>query len=96
MEAALIPDELKNICYVSAGTINEFEKIICKTDPDNTLIVYATHVLYQFPSETLNKFYDMLDHVALQRDLYFLSVEGYQIVKRKIQYFGNSRGIDTL
>lgn len=52
-------------------------------DPAETLIIYATHVLYQFPDELLHAFYRLLDTIGRQRDCYFLSAEATKAVQLK-------------
>jgi hypothetical protein len=80
MEEALKLEELNNIIFIEAKTIEDFEKEILKVAKTQNLIIYATHVLYQFSEEHKEAFYAMLERVGLQRDFYFLSVEGIKIL----------------
>lgn len=80
IEEALKLDELKNIKFIKADTVLDFEREILKADRNQNLIVYATHVLYQFTQDQKDDFYAMLERVAQLRDFYFLSVEGIQIL----------------
>jgi hypothetical protein len=70
-----LPD-LQNIRFIQAESIADFEKIILKVDQTQNLIIYATHVLYQFAKAELNELYSMLEKTGEKRDFYFLSVEG--------------------
>jgi hypothetical protein len=80
IEEALKLEELKNIKFIKAQTIIDFETAILKVDKTQNLIIYATHVLYQFSEEQKEAFYTMLEKVAQLRDFYFLSVEGIKIL----------------
>jgi hypothetical protein len=83
IEEALKLDELKNINFIEAKAITDFEKEILNADKTQTLIVYATHVLYQFSDRDKNEFYAMLERVGQKTDFYFLSVEGIKILLEK-------------
>jgi hypothetical protein len=80
IEEALKLNELKNIDFIQAKTSIDFEKEILKVDKTQTLIIYATHVLYQFSQEQKEEFYSMLERVGQKRDFYFLSVEGIEML----------------
>jgi hypothetical protein len=76
IDEALKLDELKNIKFIKGETISDFEKEILKIDRSQNLIIYATHVLYQFTQDRKDAFYAMLERIGQIRDFYFLSVEG--------------------
>ena len=76
-------EELKNINYVKTNAIEDIENVILKTDFNQNLIIYATHVLYQFSNELKDEFYAMLDFIGSKRDYYFLSVEGIKLLKER-------------
>jgi hypothetical protein len=76
MEEALQLNELKKINYVQASSIRDFENQILEMDQVQNLIIYATHVLYQFPEVEKDNFCEMLERIGKKRDYYFLSVEG--------------------
>lgn len=82
MGEALKLEELKNIQFVKAKFISDFEKEILKVNKDENLIVYSTHVLYQFSEDQKDAFHLMLDRIGSHRDFYFLSVEGVEILKQ--------------
>jgi len=76
MEAALKEAESSGIELVQANTIREFKNVIENVQEKQNLIIFATHVLYQFSNEQRQEFYLMLDEIGKVRDFYFLSVEG--------------------
>lgn len=78
-------DELKKIKFIQADTVSDFEKVILKTDKTQNLIIYATHVLYQFNQNQKDEFYSMLERVGQLRDFYFLSVESIKPLLKKYQ-----------
>ena len=81
-EALQIP-ELSQIELTRSSTIADFKNLIEAVDPGDTLIVYATHVLYQFTDELLHAFYNLLDAIGQTRDFYFLSAEATDAVRLK-------------
>ena len=83
IDEALKLEELKNINFVQCNTIQGFENVISKIDEDQNLIIYATHVLYQFPHEQKNEFYNMLDRIGIEKDYHFLSVEGTKVQQER-------------
>lgn len=83
IDEALKLNELKNIYFIKAETVLDFEREILKADITQTLIIYATHVLYQFSQDQKEEFYAMLERVAQLRDFYFLSAEGIKILLEK-------------
>jgi len=83
IDEALKLDELKIIKFIQAETVSDFEKVILKTDKTQNLIIYATHVLYQFTQNQKDEFYSMLERVGQIRDFYFLSVESIKSLLEK-------------
>jgi hypothetical protein len=83
MDEALKLHELKNIKFIQADTVLDFEREILQADRQHTLIVYATHVLYQFTQTQKDEFYAMLEKIGQIRDFYFLSVEGIKSLLEK-------------
>lgn len=83
MDEALKLNELKNIRFIEADTVSDFEREIRKADQSQTLIIYATHVLYQFTQAQKDEFYSMLGKIGQNRDFYFLSVEGIKSLLEK-------------
>lgn len=83
IDEALKLDELKKIKFIQADTVLDFERVILKTDKTQNLIIYATHVLYQFHQNQKDEFYSMLERVGQIRDFYFLSVESIKSLLEK-------------
>lgn len=83
IDEALKIDELKKIKFIQANTVSDFKKVILRTDKTQNLIIYATHVLYQFPQRLKDEFYFMLEEVGQIRDFYFLSVESIKSLLEK-------------
>ena len=83
MDEALQLQELERIKFVQADGVMDFEREIQQANKDHTLIVYATHVLYQFTDVQKKEFYAMLERVGKTRDFYFLSVEGIKELLEK-------------
>jgi hypothetical protein len=71
------------IKLIESNQIEEFEKIISDVNNEENLIVYNTHVLYQFPQELKDKYWAMLDRIGKKRDFYYISVEGIKAMLEK-------------
>ncbi len=83
IDEALKLDGLKNINRVQGNSTQDIEKEISRVEKDLNLIVYATHVLYQFSQEQKDEFYDMLKRIGKERNYYFLSVEGIKMLQER-------------
>ena len=83
MDEALKLKEIGEIHFIQGNSILDFKKVIEQVNEPETLIVFATHALYQFNAEAKNEFYQMLDALGQQRDFYFLSVESMQSLAEK-------------
>ncbi len=83
ISAALRLNEQSDTKFIEAATIKDFETILRAISKNKLLIVYATHVLYQFSEIDLIDFNKMLDSIGMERDFYFLSVEGTTLQKNK-------------
>jgi hypothetical protein len=83
MEKALELRQNGGIEMLQASTVPQFEEIINGQRNDETLIVYATHTLYQFSQESRLDFFNMLDSIGKKRDFYFLSVESTKYLQEK-------------
>ena len=68
--------------------IEDFARILHAQDTDTPLIVYHTHVLYQFPEDQRHLFWQMLDEFGRQRDLYYLAAEAARILPDSDDYQG--------
>jgi hypothetical protein len=85
MDEALKLSDLKSIKFIQADAIVDFEREILEIEGPQTVIIYATHVLYQFTQAQRDAFYAMLDRIGQNRDFYFLSVEGIKSLLQKYQ-----------
>ena len=83
MEKALELRQNGGIEMFQASTVPQFEEIINGQRNDETLIVYATHTLYQFSQESRQDFFTMLDRIGKKRDFHFLSVESTRYLQEK-------------
>ncbi|HAO06960.1 MAG TPA: hypothetical protein DCQ50_08215 [Chryseobacterium sp.] len=83
MDEALKLPELNSINFTVASNISDFEKVILSINKSHNLIIYATHVLYQFSVDAREEFYKMLGRVGQERDFYFLSAEGIKNLLQK-------------
>jgi hypothetical protein len=83
IDAAFKLEDLKNVRFLETKTISDFERIIVEVDRSQAIIIYATHVLYQFSLEERGNFYSMLERVGQRRDFYFLSVESLSLLQEK-------------
>ena len=83
LDEALKMRKSEEVNFVQADSVSDFEREILKVDSRENLIVYATHVLYQFPQARKDEFYAMLDRVGQIRDFYFLSVESIKSILEK-------------
>jgi hypothetical protein len=83
LQEALNEPGLSEIKLIKGSTIADYRKIIDAVNPDETLILYATHVLYQFSDKLLLEFYEFMDSIGQNRDFHFLSVEATAAVQLK-------------
>jgi hypothetical protein len=83
MEKALELRQNDRIDMIKASEVNQFEEIINNQRADETLIIYATHTLYQFSPDNRHDFFTMLDRIGKKRDFDFLSVESTRYLQEK-------------
>jgi hypothetical protein len=83
LKEALQAPNLSAIQLIEGSTIADFKKRIDAVDPHETLIISATHVLYQFTDTLLAEFYNFLDAIGQTRNFYFLSAEATAAVQLK-------------
>lgn len=76
MEEALKINSSINNTLIEASTIASFRKQLEGIDNSENLLIYTTHVIYQFPVDFMNEFFNMLEAVGKTKDFYFLSVGG--------------------
>lgn len=92
LEEALKDRDLNKITFIKGSSIDDFKKVILNVNKNHNLIIYTTHVLYQFTDDLLKKFFDMIESIGKTRDLYYLSVEGTKLFKEK--YSSNTTVIE--
>lgn len=83
MSAALELPELGELELAQGSTMEDFRRMAESIDPSGILILYATHVLYQFPPHLLQSFYHFLDVLGRTRDFYFVSAEATEAIRSK-------------
>lgn len=79
MEAAIAAAKSSNVELHKADQSDAFQSIINTVPKTEELVVYHTHVLYQFTVPQRQAFRDMLDVVGQYRDLYYLAVEASRV-----------------
>lgn len=86
MEAAvyLARDRPQNF-LIKGNAIPDFRAAIDAVPRDQLLIVYQTHVLYQFSHQERENFRQMLEEVSKERDFYYINVEGMRTQRKKYQ-----------
>lgn len=71
----------ESISFEKANTIQDFEEIIGRQESEIPLIIYHTHVLYQFTQEEREEFWNLIDKIGEERDLTYLATEGSRVFK---------------
>lgn len=71
-----------NTKYIKANTLSTFEEIINDQDTSIPLVVYHTHVLYQFTKEEHLAFWELMDNIGKKRTLIYLAVEGSKVFQK--------------
>ncbi len=76
MEAAveLACDRTQNF-LIKGDTIPDFRAAIDSIPRDQLVIIYHTHVLYQFSQQERESFWQMLEEVSKERDFYYINAE---------------------
>lgn len=74
--------QTSNLQLVKANTISAFKSILLKLPKDEPLVVYHTHVLYQFNPKERQEFRAMLDEIGQERNFKYLAAEGNSIFDR--------------
>lgn len=81
MAKAIELAQTSNIQLVKAVEIADFKRIIKAQSIDTLLVVYHTHVLYQFSKEARIAFWQMLDTIGQERDFYYLAAESASVLE---------------
>ncbi len=89
MSAAIdLSTKLQNQQLIKANTIEQFRESIGTIPPEEDLLVFHTHVLYQFTKEERAAFRLMLDEVGQNRRLYYLAVEWFTVFDNNYEQEG--------
>lgn len=80
MEQAIALAKRVDIHLVQGYSAEDFKTILLQQEKDLPLVVYHTHVLYQFTAEGRTQFRQMLDEIGSERDLYYLAAEAASIL----------------
>ncbi len=79
MEAAIEEARAANISVLAGSQLEDFRALINSVPKEESLLVYHTHVLYQFsPAERL-AFRELMNDIGTSRNLLYLAVEGHSI-----------------
>lgn len=81
IEQAILIARQEDIDFRKASSITEFETIIQEQEESIPLVIYHTHVLYQFTQPEREKFWDLIDKIGSKRDLTYLATEGNKVFK---------------
>ncbi len=87
ISAAISLAQKENLQFEKASTIPEFERIIESQDDDAPLLVFHTHVLYQFSKGERVEFTNMMERIGSHRDLLYLAAEHSSVLQ-------NDHGMD--
>lgn len=79
MESAIALAKNAPFSLVKGDTIADFKRLLESIDEQNPLLVYHTHVLYQFYEEERVAFRQMLDELGTRRNFLYLAVEGQSV-----------------
>ena len=82
VEQAIQIAQQEHIQFKKAKTILEFEEIIQNQEKNTPLVIYHTHVLYQFTVEERKEFWGLIDTIGSNRDLTYLAAEGRSVFKK--------------
>ena len=73
---------------IKAQRIDDFKTIILAQDINTPLVIYHTHVLYQFTQKGRTSFRAMIDSMGETRDLFYLAAEGSTILSNNYHQKG--------
>jgi len=68
---------------IQGSNIDEFDQLVKGLDEDLTLIIFHTHVLYQFSEEDRQNFWNWLDKLGQERDFYYIGAEEFKSWKER-------------
>ena len=99
LKASIWPDHLERFKRLSAAievvqkepkvklikgsTIDEFDQAVKDVNKDLTLIIFHTHVLYQFSDEARQDYWNWLDKLGQERNFYCVGAEEFKTWKER-------------
>ena len=81
IEQAISVAKKENIQFEKTNSLQDFEDIIRRQNSEVPLVIYHTHVLYQFTQDEREKFWNLIDKIGKERDLTYLAAEGSKVFK---------------
>ena len=81
LEKAITIAKKEKLDLRKASKIAEFETILQSVDSSLPIVVYHTHVLYQFKLEQREQFWNLIDDIGSKRELTYIAAEGSPIFK---------------
>ena len=88
MENAIKLAQNSKMVLKKGNSITDFHNLIRATTNEQLLVVYHTHVLYQFTLEERTAFWDMLDKIGKDKDFYYIAAENARILGHDYQQKG--------
>lgn len=88
MENAIELAQNSKIVLKKGNSIADFASLIRATTNEQPLVVYHTHVLYQFTFEERTAFWDMLDAIGKDKDFYYIAAENARVLGHNYQQKG--------
>lgn len=79
MESAIARANDAKLALTTASQISAFKTTIEEIPPDEPLLVYHTHVLYQFSQPERLAFRALMDEIGTKRNFLYLAVEGFSV-----------------
>ncbi len=81
MEQAIKLAQASTVELIKAVEVSDFKRIIQNQEATIPLVIYHTHVLYQFTEAAKTEFWAMLDEIGQERDFYYLAAESASVLR---------------
>ena len=88
MERAIELAKTSKVNLVEASAVDTFKEVLLQQESELPIVVYHTHVLYQFSPADRLAFWQMLDEVGAQRQMYYLAAEAASILPNSFGHQG--------
>lgn len=82
IEQAIKIAKQEKIQFEKTSKLEKFADIIRSQKKEIPLVIYHTHVLYQFSPEARKEFWDLLDLIGQERDFMYLATEWHTIFQK--------------